>query len=54
MPKKQAYFPGEDVRGGPYSPALAVGDQVFIAGQGPISPDTQNKLRATPSKNRLN
>jgi 2-iminobutanoate/2-iminopropanoate deaminase len=41
MPKKQACFPGEDVRGGPYSPALAVGDQVFIAGQGPISPDTQ-------------
>lgn len=41
MPKKQAFFPGEDVRGGPYSPALAVGDQVFIAGQGPISPDTQ-------------
>lgn len=41
MLKKQAFLSAESVCGGPYSPALGVGDQVFIAGQGPISPETQ-------------
>ena len=38
--QKQAYFPEKSMTGGPYSPALAVGELVFVAGQGPISPDT--------------
>lgn len=41
MPQKQPFFPENAFVGGPYSPAIAVGDQVFVAGQGPISPSTQ-------------
>lgn len=41
MPHKQAYHPEEDVATGPYSSAVAVGEQVYIAGQGPISPQTR-------------
>ncbi len=41
MPHKQPFFPENVFVGGPYSPAIAVGDQVFIAGQGPISPSTR-------------
>ena len=41
MTKKQPYFPENAFVGGPYSPAIAVGDQVFIAGQGPISASTK-------------
>ncbi len=41
MSTKQAHFPKDDVIGGPYSPAVSVGDQVYIAGQGPISPETK-------------
>lgn len=41
MPQKQPFFPENAVVGGPYSSAIAVGDQVFVAGQGPISPVTR-------------
>ena len=40
MPKKEPFFPKDDVAGGPYSPALGVDDLVFISGQGPISHET--------------
>jgi len=40
MPTKEAFSPQDGTTGGPYSPALAVGDQVYIAGQGPLSPKT--------------
>ena len=42
MPVKEAFHPKEDVASGPYSPALAVGDHVYIAGQGPISSRTKD------------
>ncbi|MCI0335418.1 MAG: RidA family protein [Planctomycetes bacterium] len=41
MPQKQPFYPEKAFVGGPYSPAISVGDQVFVAGQGPISPSTQ-------------
>jgi len=41
MNKKLAYHPEPSVASGPYSPALAVGEHVYVAGQGPISPTTK-------------
>ena len=47
MQSKQAYFPDPQNTDSPYSPAIAVGDQVYIAGQGPISPQTNKVAGAT-------
>lgn len=41
MTKKIAYHPEPSVASGPYSPALSIGEHVYIAGQGPISPETK-------------
>ena len=42
MAKKQAAFPGgRDTSTGAYSPALIVGDTVYISGQGPLDPATK-------------
>lgn len=39
--QKRAVFPGgEDAAGPPFSPAIVVGDAVYVAGQGPIDPRT--------------
>lgn len=40
MTQKTSHRSKRTIVGGPYSPAISVGEQVFIAGQGPISPDT--------------
>ena len=34
--KEAVYPPGKEGTSGPYSPGLAVGDLVFVSGQGPI------------------
>jgi 2-iminobutanoate/2-iminopropanoate deaminase len=40
-PKKLGVYPGgKDTATGPYSPAVAVGEMVFVAGQGPLDPQT--------------
>lgn len=33
--------PGAPAPRGPYSPAVRAGDFIFVAGQGPVDPDTQ-------------
>ncbi len=43
MTQKISHHSPRTIVGGPYSPAISVGEHVFIAGQGPISPDT-NKI----------
>ena len=40
MTQKTSHRSARTIVGGPYSPAISVGEHVFIAGQGPISPDT--------------
>lgn len=42
MSAKQGCFPSNTIAPGqfPYTPAIVVGDQVYISGQGPIDPDT--------------
>lgn len=41
-PRKVTKYPrGHDNSTGPYSPALAVGDIVFVSGQGPLDPKTE-------------
>jgi enamine deaminase RidA (YjgF/YER057c/UK114 family) len=42
MLTKQGFFPPNTKSAGsfPYTPAVVVGDQVFISGQGPIDPAT--------------
>jgi 2-iminobutanoate/2-iminopropanoate deaminase len=43
MPSKQGFFPPSAKSPAelpPYTPAIVVGDQVFIAGQGPLDPNT--------------
>ncbi|WP_428937620.1 RidA family protein [Fontivita pretiosa] len=40
-PKKLGVYPGgQDTSTGPYSPGVAVGELVFVAGQGPLDPQT--------------
>lgn len=42
MAKKQAAFPGgNDTSTGAYSPAVIVGDVVYVSGQGPLNPETK-------------
>ena len=38
MPTKQKIVPGTDTAVAPYSPGIAVGDMVFVSGQGPLDP----------------
>lgn len=38
---KQAFFPGTEAAMGSYSPAIGVGDMVFVAGQGPVDLDSR-------------
>ncbi|MBI2299085.1 MAG: RidA family protein [Armatimonadetes bacterium] len=54
-PPREAYFlPGEDPDAWPYSEALRVGDWVFVAGQGPVDPVTQEAVLGTiESETRL-
>jgi 2-iminobutanoate/2-iminopropanoate deaminase len=41
MNQKQAVFPGgNDTSTGAYSPGVAVGEQVFVSGQGPLDPSS--------------
>ena len=35
---KQAVYPDRDTSTGPYSPGIAVGETVYVAGQGPLDP----------------
>src|SRR5262245_41204342 len=44
MAKKLGISPSTGKTMGPYSPALAVGDMVFVSGQGPLDPET-GKIR---------
>ena len=37
---KQPIYPDRDTSTGPYSPGIAVGDTVYVAGQGPLDPRT--------------
>lgn len=48
MPTKQAKYPA-DTRPttSPYTPAIVVGDQVFVSGQGPMAPATGQIAGAT-------
>lgn len=52
---REAYFlPGADPETWPYSEALRVDDWVFIAGQGPVDPVTQEAVLGTiESETRL-
>lgn len=44
---KQGFSPPDGPKpGGPYSPAVRAGDMIFIAGQGPIDPQTNEILDA--------
>ncbi|MCC7493410.1 MAG: RidA family protein [Fimbriimonadaceae bacterium] len=54
-PPRTAYFlPGADPDAWPYSEALRVGEWVFIAGQGPVAPQTQQAvLGSIESETRL-
>jgi 2-iminobutanoate/2-iminopropanoate deaminase len=46
MPK-QAFFPSDGPKpGGAYSPAIRAGDMIFIAGQVPADPETNEILQA--------
>jgi 2-iminobutanoate/2-iminopropanoate deaminase len=36
--EKQPVYPDRDTATGPYSPAIAVGETVYVAGQGPLDP----------------
>jgi 2-iminobutanoate/2-iminopropanoate deaminase len=36
--QKQPIYPDRDTSTGPYSPGLAVGETVYVAGQGPLDP----------------
>src|SRR5690606_10508452 len=38
--KKKAITPQRSICTGPYSPGIAVGDWVFVSGQGPLDPQT--------------
>lgn len=38
--QKQPIYPDRDTSTGPYSPGLAVGETVYVAGQGPLDPAT--------------
>jgi 2-iminobutanoate/2-iminopropanoate deaminase len=42
MPTKEGFAPADSKNPNPlpYTPAIAVGDQVFVSGQGPIDPQT--------------
>jgi 2-iminobutanoate/2-iminopropanoate deaminase len=42
MPAKEGFFPPDTKSPGqlPFTPAIAVGDHVYVAGQGPIDPAT--------------
>lgn len=53
--QREAFFlPGEDPDAWPYSEALRVGDWVFVAGQGPVDPVTQEpRLGTIESETRL-
>lgn len=52
--KSAFYLPGQDPDAWPYSEALRVGDWVFIAGQGPVDPVTQEAVLGTiESETRL-
>ncbi len=45
---REAYFlPGADPERWPYSEALRVGDWVFVAGQGPVDPVSQEAVLGT-------
>jgi 2-iminobutanoate/2-iminopropanoate deaminase len=37
---KRPIYPGRDTSSGPYSPGLAVGETVYVAGQGPLDPES--------------
>jgi len=39
-PKKQPVYADRDTATGPYSPGIAVGETVYVAGQGPLDPLT--------------
>lgn len=39
--QKVAHSSQRTIVGGPYSPAISVGDQVYIAGQGPINSESK-------------
>ncbi len=54
-PHREAFFlPGADPESWPYSEALRVDDWVFIAGQGPVDPVTQQAVLGTiESETRL-
>jgi 2-iminobutanoate/2-iminopropanoate deaminase len=42
MPIKQGCFPANIFTAATYSPAVVVGDLVYVSGQGPISPETKS------------
>jgi 2-iminobutanoate/2-iminopropanoate deaminase len=39
-PTKTGIFPGRDTATGAYSPGIAVGEMVYVSGQGPLDPAT--------------
>ena len=44
---KQPVFPDRDTATGPYSPGIVVGDTVYVAGQGPLDPQSGEILGRT-------
>jgi 2-iminobutanoate/2-iminopropanoate deaminase len=47
MCNKRAFSPGRGVVTGPYSPAVVVGEHVYIAGQGPVVPESGEIVEGT-------
>ncbi|HTL29222.1 MAG TPA: Rid family detoxifying hydrolase [Tepidisphaeraceae bacterium] len=46
-PKKEPVYPGKDTATGAYSPAISIGDTVYVSGQGPLDPATGNIVGTT-------
>jgi 2-iminobutanoate/2-iminopropanoate deaminase len=45
--QKQPIYPDRDTSTGPYSPGMAVGETVYVAGQGPLDPATDAVVGTT-------
>ena len=47
MTKKEPIYPGKDTATGAYTPAISIGNTVYVSGQGPLDPATGKIVGAT-------
>ena len=45
--KKEPIYPGKDTATGAYTPGIAVGETVYVSGQGPLDPATGKLIGTT-------